>query len=317
MICRRQEHEKQVQLLQQQLKAAEEEHRGMQARLEASIQAAAAKEAEAGAAAKAEQAAVQAAAQAKQQQQSSAAAAAVAGAQPQLSCPGFQPLALPQQQPVQLPEQQVWQEFEGQRLLNTAAAAAAAQPSAAMQRFGWTDVSTGLSASRTCLSPIRDESPTYASRIRDMQDHIHALNRSLADNRRSSPKRQHAHKNSKHVSSKDRHAVQEHSKRQRSLSPQGPPRGQTGVKPGVTDLFDSDAESDEEAESRSRHSDGSEASSDRFDVHSDSPFVVYILLHHPCISSHCGWVSSAFGIFKLEHAEFTTASIGVTISILT
>ena len=282
MICRRQEHEKQVQLLQQQLKAAEEEHRGMQARLEASIQAAAAKEAEAAAAAKAEQAAVQAAAQAKQQQQASSAAAAVAGAQPQLSSPGFQPLALPQQQPVQLPEQQVWQEFEGQRSLNTAAAAAAAQPSAAMQRFGWTDVGTGFSASRTCLSPIRDESPTYASRIRDMQDHIHALNRSSADNRRSSPKRQHAHKNSKHVSSKDRHAVQEHSKRQRSLSPQSPARGQTGVKPGVTDMFDSDAESNEGAESSGRHSDGSEASSDRCSVHSDSPLVAYILLHYPC-----------------------------------
>ncbi len=263
MICRRQEHENQVQLLQQQLKAAEEEHCGMQARLEASIQAAAAKEAEAAAAAKAEQAAVQAAAQAKQQQQSSAAAAAVAGAQPQLSCPGFQPLALPQQQHVQLPEQQVWREFEGQRLLNSAAA----QPSAAMQRFGWTDVGTALSASRTCLSPIRDESPTYASRIRDMQDHIHALNRSLADNRRSSSKRQHAHKSSKHVSSKDRHGVQEHSKRQRSLSPQGPTRGQTGVKTGVADLFDSDAESGEEADSSSRHSDGSEASSNRCDVH--------------------------------------------------
>ncbi len=282
MICRRQEHEKQVQLLLQQLKAAEEEHRGMQARLEASIQAAAAKEAEAAAAAKAEQAAVQAAAQAKQQQQASSAAAAVAGAQPQLSSPGFQPLALPQQQPVQLPEQQVWQEFEGQRLLNTAAAAAAAQPSAAMQRFGWTDVGTGLSASRTCLSPIRDESPTYASRIRDMQDHINVLNRSLADTRRSSsPKKQHVHKSSKRVSSKDRHGVQEQSKRQRSMSPPGPARRQQGVKGGVTDLFDSDAESDEEAESSSRHTYASEASSDRCDVHADSPFVAYILLHYP------------------------------------
>ena len=273
MVCRQQEHEKQVQLVQQQLKAAEEEHRGMQARLEASIQAAAAKEAEAAAAAKAEQAAVQAAAQAKQQQQSSAAAAAVAGAQPQLSSPGFQPLALPQQQPVQLPEQQVWHEFEGQRLLNTAAAAVAAQPSAAMQRVVWTDVGTGLSASRTCLSPIRDESSTYASRIHDMQDHINALNRSLAENRRSSPKKQHAHKSSKRVSSKDRHAVQEHSKRQRSLSPQGPVRGQTGVKTGVTDLFDSDAESDQEAGSNSRHSDASEAFSDRCNFHSESPCV--------------------------------------------
>ena len=139
-----------------------------------------------------------------------------------------------------------------------------------MQRFGWTDVGTGLSASRTCLSPIRDESPTYASRIRDMQNHIHALNRSLADNRRSSPKRRHAHKSSTRVSSKGRHAVQEHSKRQRSLSPQGPARGQTGVKSGVTDLFDSDAESDEEAENSGHHSDGSETSSDRCSVHSDS-----------------------------------------------
>lgn len=281
MLCRRQEHETQVQLLQQQLKAAEEEHHGMQARLEASIQAAAAKEADAAAAAKAEQAAVQAAAQAKQQQLSSAAAAAVAGAQPQLSSPGFQPLALPQQQPVQLPEQQVWQEFEGQRLLNTAAAAAAAQPSAAMQRFGWTAVGTGLSASRTCLSPMRDESPTYASRIRDMQDHVNALNRSLADKQRSSPKRQHAHKSSKRVSSKNRHAVQEHSKRLRSLSPQGPARGQSGVKTGVTDLFDSDAESDEQAEISSRHSDASEASSDRCELQADSLFVAYILLHYP------------------------------------
>ncbi|KAL0042112.1 hypothetical protein WJX77_003665 [Trebouxia sp. C0004] len=256
--AKRQEHEKQVQLLQQQLKAAEEEHRSMQACLEASIQAAAAKEAAAAAAAKAEQAAVQAAAQAKQQQQSSAAAAAVAGAQPQLSCPGFQPLALPQQPP----EQQVWQEFQGQRLLNTAGAAAAAQPSAAMQRFGWTDVGTACSASRTCISPTCGELPTYASRIHDMQDHINALNRSLADNRRSSPKRQHVHKSSKRISRKDKHGAQEHSKRQRSLSPQGPARGQTGVKTGVTDLFDSDAESDEELESSGGHSDASEASSD-------------------------------------------------------
>ncbi|KAL0041483.1 hypothetical protein WJX79_005071 [Trebouxia sp. C0005] len=43
---------------------------------------------------------------------------------------------------------------------------------------------------------------------------------------------------------------------------QGPARGQTGVKSGVTDLFDSDAESDEEAENSGHHSDGSETSSD-------------------------------------------------------
>ena len=266
MYHRRQEHEKQVQHLQQQLKAAEEEHCSMQERLEASIQAAAAKEAEAAAAAKAEQAALKAAAEAKQRQQSSAAAAAVAGAQPHLSSPGFQPLALPQehpQQPLQLPKQQVWQEFEGQRLLSTAAATTAAQPSAAAQRFGWTDAGRGHTASRTCISPMRDPSPTYASRMRDMQDHIDALNRSLSANRqRSSPKRRHVHKGSKHANKADadKRGVHEQSKRARSTSPHG--RGQ-GTQAGVLDLFDSDLESVEEAETNSSRDADSAASSDR------------------------------------------------------
>lgn len=255
MTCRRQEHEKQVQQLQQQLQAAEEEHRSMQERLQASIHAAAAKEAAAAAAAQAEQAAVQAAAQAKRQQQSSAAAAAVAGAQPRLSCPGFQPLALSQQQPVQLLEQQVWQEFEGQRLLNTAAA----QPSAAVQRFGCLDPTSGSTASHTCVSPFHADSSSYALRIQAMQNHINALTRSLADSKHgSSSPRRHVHRSGKRVHT-DKRSMQEQAKRLTADPPQHG-HGQ-GVRAGRADLFDSDAESDDRSATSSDHS---EASSDRY-----------------------------------------------------
>lgn len=243
-----------MQHLQQQLQAAEEEHRSMQERLQASIQAAAAKEAAAAAAAEAEKAAVQAAAQAKQQQQSSAAAAAVAGAQPWLSCPGFQPLALPQQQPVQLLEQQVWQEFQGQRLLNTAAA----QPSAAVQRFSCIDPTSGSTASHSRVGPLHDDSPSYASRIQAMQNHINALTRSLADSRRgSSPQRRHAQRSGKHAHT-DKRGMQEQAKRPVAAPPQG---GGQGVHAGRADLFDSDAESDDRSATSSNPS---ESSSDRY-----------------------------------------------------
>ena len=248
-----------MQHLQQQLHTAEEEHRSLQARLEASTQAAAAKEAEAAAAAKAEQAALQAAAEAKQQRQLSAAAAAAAGAQPHLSCPGFQPLALPhqQQQPLQLYEQQVRQELEGQRLLNTATADAAAQ------RHEWAGPSSsGHTAYRTCLSPMRNASSSYAERMHDMQDHITALNRSLSADRKHSRllKKQHLGKSRKGVD-KGKAAPVSQSKRARPVSPQR--RGKGVGQAGVLDLFDSEAESVDEAETSSSNG-ASLASSDRY-----------------------------------------------------
>lgn len=252
-VCRRKEHDKQVQQLQQQLHAAEEEHRNMQSRLEVSVKAAAVKEAEAAAAAKAEQAALKAAACATQQSQ--AAVAAATGAQPHMSCPGFQPLPQQQQQPLQLSAQQVRQEFEGQQLLNTAAAAAQSSD----HQHGWLQNYEGRTSSRIAFGPPRDCSPTYAARMRDMQDHIDALTRSLSQNRRNSPKRQRGHKGHKH-SSRDKLQADQHSKKARSSTPAVP---QGIVQSSVLDLFDSEAESAEETGNSGRSSDADACSSDR------------------------------------------------------
>lgn len=248
---RQQEHEKQVQHLQQQLHAAEEEHRSMMTRLEASAKTATAKEAEAAAAAKAEQAALQAAERARQQ--SCAAVAAVTGAQPHLSCPGFQPL--PQCEiSLHSPEQQVRQQFEGQKLLNSAMGTLPLRS----HRHGLVpDNQGGRSASRVAVRPSRDCSPcTYASRIRDMQDHIDALTRSLSQN---SPKRQREQKGRKH-SSKDKHQADEHKKRRPSHSPVQ----QASKRLDVLDLFDSEVEETESSSGRSCDDDASESTSDRF-----------------------------------------------------
>ena len=250
---RQQEHEKQVQQLQQQLHAAEEEHRSMTTRLEASVTTATAKEAEAAAAAKAEQAALQAAERARQQ--SCAAVAAATGAQPHLSCPGFQPLPH-SEYPLQLPEQQVRQEFEGQKLLNSAVGTLPLRS----HRHGLVpDNKGGRSAPRVAVRPSRDCSPsTYASRMRDMQDHIDALTCSLSQNRRKTPKRQRGQKGRKH-GSRDKHQADEHKKRRPSQSPV-----QVASKHlDVLDLFDSEVEEPESSSGRSCD-DASESTSDRY-----------------------------------------------------
>ena len=224
----------------------------MQARLEASTKAAAAKEAEAAAAAKAEQAALQAAAKARQQ--SCAAVAAATGAQPHISCPGFRPV--PQQQPLQLSDPQVRQEFEGQKLLNSMAAAAS-QPVAG-RRHGWAQETDGRSASRIAFEPSRDCSQTYESRMREMQAHIDMMTQLLPQNRRSSPKRQRGHKTQRQ-DGKDRHHALQRSKKRRPTQPPG----QQGNVLGVLDLFESEDESAEEAQSSSS-SDDDISGSDRF-----------------------------------------------------
>lgn len=226
----------------------------MTARLEASIKAATAKEAEAAAAAKAEQAALQAAECARQQ--CCAAVAAATGAQPHLSCPGFQPLPQYQQQPLQLPQQQVRQEFEGQKLLN--AAAAGTLPVNGQRLGGLVSGSEGHSASCIALGSSRDCSPsTYASRMRDMQDHIDALTRSLSQNRRKSPKRERGPKGRK-PGSKDKHRAGDHmySKKRR---PEHSAVQQGSVHLNTLNLFDSEAE-----ESSSGRSCDNASTSDRF-----------------------------------------------------
>ena len=225
----------------------------MMARLEASVKTATAKEAEAAAAAKAEQAALQAAEAARQQ--SCAAVAAATGAQPHLSCPGFPPLTQCQQQPLHLPQQQVRQEFEGQKLLN--AAAAGSLPLTGHQ--GLVSDSEGHSASRVVLGSSRDCSPsTYASRMRNMQDHIDALTRSLSQNRRKSPKRERGQKGRKH-GRKDKHQAVDnmHSMKRR---PEHSPVQQGSQQLDVLNLLDSE---DERTESSSGSSCGEASSSDR------------------------------------------------------
>lgn len=226
----------------------------MTARLEASVKTATAKEAEAAAAAKAEQAALQAAECARQQ--SCAAVAAATGAQPHLSCPGFQPL--PQyQQPLHLPQQQVRQEFEGQKLLH-----AAATGTLPLQGHrGLVSDSEGHSASRFALGPSRDCSPsTYASRMRNMQDRIDALTRSLSQNRRKSPKRERGQKGRNH-GSRDRHQAGDvYSKKRR---PDHSPVQQGSVRLDVFNLFDSEVEVERTASSSGRSCDDA-LTSDRF-----------------------------------------------------
>lgn len=210
----------------------------MTARLDASMKTATAKEAEAAAAAKAEQAALQAAECARQQ--SCAAVAAATGAQPRLSCPGFQPLPQYQQQPLQLPQQQVRQEFEGQKLLNAAAAG---------RLGGLVSDSEGRSASRIALGPSRACSPsTYASRMRDMQDHIDALTRSLSQNRRKSPKRERGQQDRKPGKAKHRAGDHMYSKKQR---PEYSPVQQGSVQLDSLNLFDSEVEVTESSSGRS------------------------------------------------------------------
>ena len=226
----------------------------MTACLEASAKTATAKEAEAAAAAKAEQAALQAAERARQQ--SCAAVAAATGAQPRLSCPGFQPL--PQcEYPVQLPEQQIRQEFEGQRLLNSAVGNLPLRS----HRHGLMPDNQGVhSASRVAVRPSGDCSPsTYASRMRDMQDHIDALTRSLSQNRRGSPKRQRWEKGRKH-GSKDKHQADEHKQRRPSQSPVQ----LASKRLDVVDLFDSEVEETASCSGRSCDDDASESTADRF-----------------------------------------------------
>lgn len=245
----------------------------MQARLEASIKAAAAKEAEAAAAAKAEQAALQAAAKARQQ--SCAAVAAATGAQPHISCPGFGAVPQKQQQPLQLSDPRVRQEFEGQQLLNSMAAAAS-QPVAGRRRAQEND---GRSASRIAFGPSRDCSSTYDSRMREMQDHIDELTKSLSQNRRSSPKRQRGQKAQKQ-DSKDRHHASQHSKKRRpSHSP-----AQQGNVLGVLDLFKAEDESAEEAQTSSTCSSDDDISC------SDRSAILY---HQQCSNSIASPVSAA------------------------
>lgn len=247
--CRQQVYEKQVQHLQKQLHAAEEEHRCMTARLEASVKTASVKEAEAAAAGKAEQAAVQAAEHARQQ--SCAAVAAATGVQPHLSSPRFQPFTQ-HQRPMRMPEQQVRQEFEGQKLLNSAMG-----PLTSHRHGLVVDSNGGHSASRAAVRPSRDCSPsTYASRMRDMQDHIEALTRSLSQNRQSSPKRQRGKKGGRH-GIKDKHQADEQKKRR----PQRSPVQLASKRLDTLDLFDSeDALS---SSGRSHDDEASESTSDR------------------------------------------------------
>ena len=254
---RQQEHGKQVQHLQQQLHAAEEEHRSMTTRLEASVKTATAKEAEAAAAAKAEQAALQAADRARQQ--SCAAVAAATGAQPHLSCPGFQPL--PQREhPLQLPEQRVRQEFEGQKLLNSAVGTL---PLRSHQHGLVPDNPESRSACRVAVRSSRDCSPlTYASRMRDMQDHLDALTRSLSQTRRVVPKRQRGEKGQKH-GSKDKHQADQHKKRRPGQSPVQPRSKHLDL----LDLFNSEVEESESSSGRRDHDaseSASESTSDRY-----------------------------------------------------
>lgn len=221
----------------------------MTARLEASVKTARAKEAEAAAAGKAEQAALQAAEHARQQ--SFAAVAAATGAQPHLSYPGFQPF--PQREsPMRLPEQQVRQEFEGQKLLNSAVGTL---PLTSDRHGLVPDNNGGHSASRVAVRPSRDCShSTYASRMRDMQDHIEALTRSFSQN--SSPKRQRGQKVERH-GTKDKHQANQHQKRR----PRQSPVQLASQRLDTLDLFDSeDALS---SSGRSYVNEASESTSDR------------------------------------------------------
>ena len=218
----------------------------MQAQLEVSVRAAAAKEAEAAAAAKAEQAALQAAERARQQ--SCAAVAAATGAQPHVSCPGFWPQQ--QQQPMQLSKQQVRQEFAGQKLLNSVAAAGPVCSPTGRPDNGRN------TASGIAVTPSRDCSPTYACRMRDMQDHIDALTRSLTETR-VSPKRLRGQKGHKY-GGKNRQYADVHSKKRR---PSQPPVQQSARQMDVSDLVDSEDESAEEADSSSDLSRDDDASS--------------------------------------------------------
>lgn len=207
--------------LQQQLQLAQQEHRNLQARLEASKQAAAAREAEAAAAAAAEQAAKRAAAELKKQKQAAAAAAAVAGAQPHRSCPGVQlpqqsPQQFLQQQPVQLMQQapvhavqqyagqqmhhqqpvqhlqpltrqaEARLEMQGQQMLSRAANAQRSQsPVHSAVPTAAPNAFAGLSSSGMSFSPgcYSMQSPDYAACVLDMQQHVHTLKGSLARHR--------------------------------------------------------------------------------------------------------------------------------------
>ena len=275
-ICRHQEHEHQVQQLQQQLQLAQQEHCNLQARLEASKQAAAAREAEAAAAAAAaaaaEQAAKRAAAEAKKQRLASAASAALAGAQPQRSCPGFQPLQLPQQlQPVQQQQplhqqqllqqqQQVVQEREGQQALDkeTRGSGSPLSPPfpVAPQRFA------GPGASGTLVSPgyYSLPSPSYAACVQDMQQQVHALKGSL-DRQTDRHKHQRQHRtgrNSKHAARSSR--LHTHTQDD-GASPVRPKHGRAVLEA----LFDSEAHSgaESEHEASSSGAECSGSSSDR------------------------------------------------------
>ena len=227
----------------------------MTARLEASVKTASAKEAEAAAAGKAEQAALQAAEHARQQ--SCAAVAAATGAQPHLSYPGFQPF--PQhERPTRLPEQQVRQEFEGQKLLNSAMGTL---PLTSHRHGLVPENNRGHSASHVAVRPSRDCSPsTYATRMRDMQDHIEALTLSLSQNRQSSPKRQRGQKVGRH-STKDKHQADERKKRR----PRQPPVQLASKRLDTLDLFDSeDALSSSGRSYGDAASPASESTSDRY-----------------------------------------------------
>lgn len=287
-LCRHQEHEQQVQQLQQQLQLAQQEHRNLQARLEASKQAAAAREAEAAAAAAAaataEQAAKRAAAEAKKQRLAAAASAALAGAQPQRSCPGFQPLQLPQQlQPVQQQQplhqqqqkllhqqqqqqqllqqdQQVMHEREGQQALDRATRRPGSPLSPPFsvppQRFA------GPGASGALVSPgyYSLPSPSYAACVQDMQQQVHALKGSL-DRQTDRHKHQRQHRT-------DRNS--KHAARSRRLYTHNQDDGASPVRPKhhravLEDLFDAEAHSGAESEHEASDSGGecSSSSSDR------------------------------------------------------
>lgn len=273
MYCRHEEHERQVQQLQQQLQLAQQEHCNLQARLEASKQAAAARKAEAAAAATAEKAALAAAAEAKKQRQAAAAAAAVAGAQPRRSCPGFQPLQLPQQQPVQLHQQQmpqqqpvqqqqlqILQEIEGQHLLSQAATGRRngspvpfTSPATAQQFVGPSTSGMSFSPGSYQAMPAG-----YAACVQDMQQHIHTLKGSMA--RHKHQKRHRQGHGKKHVDRTDRLQTDRHA--HKTLLPH-----QKDSRVALQGSFDSEADSDAESEAATVSTSGADSDgsgSDRY-----------------------------------------------------
>lgn len=278
ICCRRQEHERQVQQLQQQLQLAQQEHGTLQARLKASKQAQAAKEAEAAAAAKAAAAAEEAAKTAAAKAKACASAAAVAGAQPQFSSPGFQ--QLPEQQAMQLLHHpaDIMQELQGQRLLG--AAAQAGRP-ASPPRPVTAQPTSSQGTSRRCFaaSPNMTASASYAACVQDMQDHIRALKGSLArhkthrrhhyPNRRVSDRRAALQTQDRSQSGRQLGLRSDtlHTLQSASQARRGSAALQRAAEAGHHNPVDSDTELDQEAGS-SRH-ESCASSSDRCAVGSD------------------------------------------------